>query len=402
MRWVAMWAVAACSTSLLALGLGTAPTQADEKPIIVGLATSQTGWLAAYEGDGAKMLKIAAEDINAKGGLLGRKIEVVESDAKTDPQQAAKAAMEVLRKGAILVVAPCDFDIGGPASLVAEHKGMISMSICAGSPKFGPQGVGPLTYTISTAAHVEGILMAEWAKKQGWSKPYVLMDTNLVYDRTQCGGFRWRWKAISADSPIEGDDFFKQDDPTIAGQVSRLKATNPKPDFIVICAAGPGAVSAVRQIYASGVGIHILMGPAMDGKYWLNAVPGLSDFHAFIQASTFGDDPNPAVNDLVSRFAKKYGVAPATGYPIMGYSVLQAYALAVTRAGSTDAKKVSAALDNFKNEQFLCGPRSFSKEVHIQLTWRGLGMRVENGKMSSTGEYFTNQVPLPVDMLFNE
>jgi branched-chain amino acid transport system substrate-binding protein len=400
MRSGAALATVICLTSLAMFGV--AASTAEEKPIIVGLATSQTGWLAAYDGDGAKMLKIAAEDINAKGGLLGRKIKVVESDAKTDPQQAFKAATEVLQKGATFVVAPCDFDIGGPASLAAERAGMLSMSICAGSPKFGPQGVGPLTYTISTAAHVEGILLADWAKKQGWSKPYLLMDTNLVYDRTQCGGFRWRWKTISADSPIVGDDSFKQDDPSIAGQVSRLKATNPKPDFIVICAAGAGAVAAVRQIANAELGIRILMGPAIDGKYWLNAVPNLSNFHAFIQASTFGDDPNPEVNDLVARFAKQYGAPPANGYPIMGYSIMQAFSVAVSRAGSTDSKKVAAELDKFNNEPLLCGPRTFTKDVHIQLTWRGLGMKVENGNMSSTGEYFSNQVPLPVDMLFKE
>ena len=195
---------------------------------------------------------------------------------------------------------------------------------------------------------------------------------------------------------------FKQDDPSIAGQVSRLKATNPKPDFIVICAAGAGAVAAVRQIANAELGIRILMGPAIDGKYWLNAVPNLSNFHAFIQASTFGDDPNPEVNDLVARFAKQYGAPPANGYPIMGYSIMQAFSVAVSRAGSTDSKKVAAELDKFNNEPLLCGPRTFTKDVHIQLTWRGLGMKVENGNMSSTGEYFSNQVPLPVDMLFKE
>src|ERR1700733_6077873 len=136
MRLGTTLAAMVCTTSLLMLGVGSAI--AEEKPIIVGLATSQTGWLAAYDGDGAKMLKIAAEDINAKGGLLGRQIKVIESDAKTDPQQAFKAATEVLQKGATFVVAPCDFDIGGPASLAADRAGMLSMSICAGSPKFGP------------------------------------------------------------------------------------------------------------------------------------------------------------------------------------------------------------------------------------------------------------------------
>jgi branched-chain amino acid transport system substrate-binding protein len=398
---VAKFVAIVCASSTMTVWAVVA-AHADDKPIIIGLATAKTGWLSAYDEDGAKALKLAVDDINAKGGLLGRQIKVVEADSKTDPQEAFKAATQVIQQGATFVIAPCDFDMGGPASLAAENSGILSMSICAGSPKFGPQGVGPLTYTISLTAHAEGVLLAEWAKKQGWDKPYVLMDTNLVYNRTQCGGFRWRWKAIAPDSPIVGDDSFKQDDPSIAAQISRIKATNPKPNVIVICAAGPGAVAAVRQLSNTDLGVPIIMGPAMDGNYWLTAVPNLSNFHMFVHGSVFGDDPNPAVNDLIDRFKKKYGTAPATSYPIMGYSVAQAYALAVTRAGTTDSAKVAAELDKFNNEQFLAGPRSYSKEVHIQLTWRALGMQVQNGKVSSTGEYYTTSVPVPVDMLFKE
>ena len=197
---------------------------------------------------------------------------------------------------------------------------MLSMSICAGSPKFGPQGVGPLTYTISLAAHAQGILIAEYAKKQGWSKPYMLMDTNLVYNRTECGGFRWRWKQLSPDSPMAGDDSFKQDDPSIAGQfppqggqsqarLHRYLRRRPRRGFC-------GAPDLQRDL-----GIPIVMGPAMDGNYWLKAVPNLSNFHLLVHGSVFGDDPNPAVNDMFARFEKKYGARPATSYPIMGYSV---------------------------------------------------------------------------------
>ena len=401
MGWGSKFAIVLCASAMAILGAAVSAHAAD-KPIIIGLATSKTGWLGAYDEDGAKALRIAVDDINAKGGLLGRQVQVVQADSKTDPQEAFKAATEVIQEGANFVIAPCDFDIGGPASLAAENAGILSMSICAGSPKFGPQGVGPLTYTISLTAHAEGVLLAGWAKKQGWYKPYLLMDTNLVYNRTQCGGFRWRWKSISPNNPIVGDDSFKQDDPSIAAQVSRIKATNPKPSVIIICAAGPGAVSAVRQIANTDPGIPILMGPAMDGNYWLNAVPNLSNFHMFVHGSIFGDDPNPVVNDLVGRFKKKYGTGPATSYPILGYSVAQAYAIAVTRAGSTDATKVSAELDKFKDEPLLAGPRTYTKDVHIQRTWRGLEMKIENGKVSSTGQYYTTAVPVPVDMLFKE
>jgi branched-chain amino acid transport system substrate-binding protein len=108
--------LAAIAASVLVAGAA----RADDKPIVIGFATAATGWVAPYD-NGVKGAEIAIEEINAKGGLLGRKLVSVYSDTKSDRAQGAKAGVDVIQKGADLVVVTCDYDMGAPAGLEAQH-----------------------------------------------------------------------------------------------------------------------------------------------------------------------------------------------------------------------------------------------------------------------------------------
>ncbi len=66
----------------------------------------------------------------------------------------------------------------------------------------------------------------------------------------------------------------------------------------MLCTMMPGAVSAIKQIRAAGIKSMILNGSGVDGSYWLNAVPDLSNFYVPVQGSIYGDDPNPKVNEF--------------------------------------------------------------------------------------------------------
>src|SRR5689334_14392379 len=69
--------------------------QADE-PIKIGLAIAKSGWMTAFDDDPSKALRIAVDDVNASGGILGRKIELLEEDTKTDPAQAFKVGTDLV------------------------------------------------------------------------------------------------------------------------------------------------------------------------------------------------------------------------------------------------------------------------------------------------------------------
>ncbi len=389
---------AVCLTATLA---AASPALAAD-PIVIGMAIAKSGWMTAFDDDPSKAARIAVDDINAAGGVLGRPLALIDGDTKTDPTQAFKVATDLLDQGAKFLIASCDFDMGAPAGMAAQNAGIAAMSICSGSPKWGPQGIGPLVYTISVAVQAESYLAAEWAhERKGWRTAYALKETDYTFTRSQCAGFEHHWQELP-DTKLLGEDTYKIADASIAIQITRIKALPVKPDMIMLCSTITAMPAVIRQLRAAGIDSALMTSMGADGDFWLKSLPDLSNFYLPAHGSLYGDDPNPKVQEFMARFKERYGRLPTTSLAMMGYSVVQAFSIAATRAGSLDSQKIADELNKFKNEPLLIGPRTFTPEVHIQTQVRGLMMEVKDGKMHSTGEYFTNKTPVPVDMLFKE
>lgn len=371
--------MAMIASMMALLGIaGKAAAKSDE--LVVGFATAQSGWMEAYDEPAKRAAMIRIDEINSSGGLLGKKIRVVEADTKTDRAQSAKAGLQVLDKGADLVVVSCDYDFGAPAALAAEKAGKISFFLCAEDVKAGIQGVGKNSFSSSVLAAVQGATMAEWANaKRNVHNAYVLLDTTIEYDKGICNGFDWMFQQIKG-AAIVGRDTFKNGDTSIASQITRIKSLPKEPDAIMLCSYVPGGASAVRQLRAAGIKSLILNGSAMDGSYWLDAVPDLSGFVVPVQGSIYGDDPNPKVEEFNKKFHTKFGARPASQYTYPGYILIDLWAKAVKRANTADAAPVVAALEKMQNEPTIFGTRTFTKELHHQNQARMLISEIKNGK----------------------
>src|SRR6202035_5540800 len=125
---------------------------------------------------------------------------------------------------------------------------------------------------------------------------YRLLDSWTVYNKGICDGFDWMMPHLK-DAALAGSDTFKNDDASIASQITRIKSLPREPDAIMLCTMMPGAVSAIKQIRAAGIKSMILNGSGVDGSYWLTAVPHLSIYYVPVQAAIYGDDPNPKVSE---------------------------------------------------------------------------------------------------------
>lgn len=387
-------ALPALCAGLLASSLASAQAGKD---IVVGFANAKSGWVEAYDTPARRAALIRIDEINAAGGLLGRKLKVVETDTKSDRAQSAKAGLEALDQGAELLVVSCDYDFGAPAALEAQKKGKVSFFLCAEDIKAGVQGVGKNAFSSSVLAAVQGATMAEWAyNKRNMRQAYVLLDTTIEYNKGICTGFDWMAPQLKGVS-IVGRDNFKNGDASIAAQISRIKALPKEPDAIMLCSYIPGAASAVRQLRAAGIQSLILNGAAVDGSYWLDSVPGLSNFAVPVQGSVYGDDPNPRVEVFNKTFATRYGARPSNTYAYPGYVLIDVWAKAVQRAQSLDADKVTAELEKMRGEPTLFGPRTFSKDIHHQNQARLLISEVKAGKPGIVDEWtISTPVPLPV------
>lgn len=388
--------LASALAALTLPGLSLPVSAADD--ITIGFAIAKSGWMEAYDTPAATAAKIRIEELNANGGLLGRRIKWVEADTKTDRQQSAKAGLQLIDEGADMMIVSCDYDFGAPAALSAEAEGMVSFFLCAEDVKAGIQGVGPNSFSGSVLAAVQGATMAEWSHAERGAKTgYVLLDTTIEYNKGICSGFDWMFPRING-TQIVGRDTFKNDDASIASQITRIKALPSEPDVIMLCSYIPGAASAVRQIRAAGINSLILNGSAVDGSYWLDATPNLSGFVVPVQGSIYGDDPRPEVEAFNQAYAKATGTRPASSYAYPGYVLLDLWAKAVERAGTLDGASVTAELEKMSNEPTAFGPRTFTADLHHQNFAEMQIVEITDGKPAVTGSWTISQ-PIPLDVL---
>ena len=396
-RWVPMITVAGvvavlagCGASSVSSAASAPSSTASRAPIVIGAAAAYSGLMTAYDQPPLQALELEMKQVNASGGILGRKLELVSSDTRSDPGQGKAAAESVLAKGASLVLVSCDYDYGSSAAIAAEQAGVLTFTLCAQATQFGPQGIGPLAYSPEVAAQTEGSVMAEWAHSKGWTRAFEMRNNNYAYTKDAADGFDWRWKQLGG--AIVGTAILT-DQPTIAAQISQLRSVSPQPQFIRLSDDMPDAASVVRQIRAAGISLPILGTQNMDGSYWLKATPRLSSFYYPAVASVFGDDPDPAINQYVKEFTKAYGSPPSSSYVLPGAAILQLYQAAVQRAGTTDSMAVAARLDKLTNSPTVIGPVTYTSTVHIALEKTMRIMRIQDGKNSYLATWKPQAVP---------
>jgi branched-chain amino acid transport system substrate-binding protein len=387
------------AAAMVATGLSPEAKGADE--VIIGFAIAQSGWMNAYDGPPLNGALMAIEDFNAKGGILGKPIKAIVADTKTDTVEGAKAAAEVIAKGAQFMAVSCDYDMGAPAATVANDNKMIAISFCASDAKMGVQGIGPYAFSLEIFGQGEGAVAAAYAWKRGWRKGYALLDASIEYDKSVCHGFLEYWKKLGGD--VVGVDTFMQEDASIASQITRYKQAaggGGDPEVLILCSYVPGAVSAIRQIRSAGISVPIMGGDSMDGDYWVKGVPGLNEHYAVTFGSKYGDDPRQEVNDFFKRYRVKYG-EPESSFPLNGYSLVQAIKIAAERAGSLETEAVLAELNKFTKEPLLWGATTFTPEVHIDLVHPMAIIQIQGGK-GSLADMITVEDPPKLKLIFPE
>jgi branched-chain amino acid transport system substrate-binding protein len=397
-------AIIAVGVVLIAGGVGSAAVagnsrsgkKAAGKPIIIGAAIAQTSFLAPFDVPPSVGAQFAIADINAHGGVLGRPLKMIFSDTKSDRAAGATAALDVINKGAgPLIIASCDFDFSSAAVTTATGKGLLAFSECAGSTRFSSKGLGPNAFTWGIPDIVDATNGANFAYKDlHLRKAYVLEDTLIEYTKRLSRYFQTKWKKM-AGAKVVGVDTFVNSDPSIASQISRLKAANPKPDFIYLASLTPGGASALRQIRAAGIKLPVVAGEGMEGVFWQKAIPRLTNFYYTAFASLVGDDPRPGVNALLKRYVKKAGQPKISSF-IMGERYIYGFKAAAEAAHSLDPTAIRKQLEKFNGKVLPPGiPTYFTSLWHVDLKSPELIMKVVNGKNSYV-KYGDTSNPPPV------
>jgi branched-chain amino acid transport system substrate-binding protein len=373
---LAVAAAALLALALIGSALAATSARSAKPPIIIGWAFDGNGAMAPFDGPALAAAKLRVNQINAKGGVNGRKLTLLTCDTQGNKADVAKAcALRLLSQKANVLFTTCDVDLAAPVVRVAIDRGVLSVASCIGTDQMGPKRFGAkgrLAFSFGNVAQDEGSAMAQYAWSKGWKSAALATDTVIVYFRNVVQAFEARFKKLGGKI-VAKETYQSLGGNNVQNAVSRLNSV--KADVIVTSTAGAfGALSTMLTgLRSLGNDTPVLNSWAGDGTYWLPASPKVTNYWFVTFASSFGDDPSAAVNKLAKQ------VKAATGGFITGPSAVDGVVTAIKRAhGSTKGATLAKVMEKFKKVPTISGNVSFSPKLHTVFGRRYRVIKIQN------------------------
>jgi branched-chain amino acid transport system substrate-binding protein len=316
--------------------LGTAAAAAaDSSTITIGVAGPMSGSEAQFGDQFRRGATKAVEDLNAKGGVLGRKIELVVGDDACDPKQAVSVANDMVSKNAVFVTGHYCSGSSIPASDVYAEANIIQMTPASTAPKFTERGMANV-FRICGRDDAQGPTAAKYVTDHFKDKKIAIVHDKSTYGKGLADEFQKQLNALGTKEVLY--DAITAGEKDYSPLVSKLKEV--KADIIYFGGYKTEGGLIVRQMHQQGIKATLIGGDALVTEdFWHITGP---DGEGTMM--TFGPDPrlNPANAALVKAFRDQNYEPEA--YTLYTYAAVQSWAQAAQKAGSTDATKVESAL----------------------------------------------------------
>ena len=360
-------------------------------PIVIGWAFDAKGNMAPFDGPALAAAKIRVAQINAKGGVDGRKLVIRTCNTQNNvPKISTACADKLLGGGANVMFTTCDVDYAAPVVQATINKGVLAVAPCIGTDQMGPKrfgAKGQLAFSFGNVAQDEGSAMAQYAWSKGWKTAGLATDTVIVYFKNVVAAFKARFTQLGG-KVVDQETYQSIGSTNVQNVVSKFSKV--KADVYVTSTAGAfGALSTlVSGLRTLGNNTPILNSWAGDGTYWLPKSPKVTNYFFVTYADAFGGDPNPAVNALAKQ------VHAGTGGFVAGPAAIDGLVTAIKRAGgSTNGAALAAQMVKFHNVPTLSGNVSFSASLHTVFGRQYRVIEIQNNVPKLVGTVTAKVVP---------
>ena len=325
--------------------------------IKIATAGPMTGQYASFGQQMKAGAEMAVKDINAAGGVLGKKLELLVGDDACDPKQAVAVANKMVSAGIVFMAGHFCSGSSIPASKVYEEEGIIQISPASTNPKLTDEG-GPNVYRVCGRDDQQGQVAGAYLAKHYGNKNIAIIHDKTAYGKGLADETRKALRAAGVKEKMY--EAYTAGEKDYTALVSKLKQN--KIDVLYVGGYHTEAGLILRQMRDQGMSTQLVSGDALVTKeYW--AITGDAGEGTLM---TFSPDPrkNPAAAPVVKRF-KAAGIDPE-GYVLYTYGAIQAWAQAAEMAGSVEPAKVMKALNTGKFKTVL-GELSFDEKGDVTL-----------------------------------
>ncbi len=342
-----------------------------ENNILIGEYGSLTGGTATFGQSTHKGVELATEEVNASGGLLGKKVKVITEDDQSKPEEAKTAVLKLIKQNRVIAVLG---EVASSRSLAAApecQKSKIPMiSPASTNPKVTE--VGDYIFRACFVDSFQGEGMAKFAREAlQLNRVAILKDIKNDYSVGLADFFEKTFRklggtVVEIQSYSEGDIEFR-------AQLTSIKSKHPDGIFI------PGYYTEVgliaRQAHELGLHVPFLGGDGWDSPKTLE-IGGPAVSGSYFSTHYAADDPDFRVQGFIQKFKSKYGSMP-DAMAVLGYDAAQILFDSIRRAGSEDPTKIRDAIATTKDLSGVSGLISIDKNRNAQK--RLVILKIENG-----------------------
>ncbi len=339
--------------------------------IDLGSLASMTGPTNTFGTSCDHGIRLAAEEQNAKGGLLGKKINIITADTESDASKAKSAVLKLLDQDRVVAV----------LGEVASSRSMAAAPYCQDKhiPMLTPASTNPevtkygdYIFRSCFVDDQQGAWIAQYAAEKKLLTAALLVDQQQDYSKGLAKSIDAEYTRLGGK--IARTENFRTGDNDFSVPLTAIK--NTKPDIVFL----PGYYSEVPAIVKTARELGITC-PFIGGDGWesdkLIERGGAALEGCLFTTHSDSNDPDPRVQGFVSRYKAKYGNVP-DAMAVLGYDAANIMFQAITSAGATDGPKIRAALAATRNFPGVSGDITINQDRNAEKP--GVVIEIINGK----------------------
>jgi branched-chain amino acid transport system substrate-binding protein len=360
--------------SLLAASAGVLATALSfaQETIKVGEFASLTGKEATYGQTMNKGMLFAIEEINAAGGVLGKKLELVVEDNQSKPGESATIAKKfVSRDKVVAILGDLTSSRTLEAAPVAQNAKIPLISPGATAPEVTAKG--NYMFRICFVDSFQGAVMAKFGRQTlKLNRVAVLSSVASAQSVALAKIFRERFTELGGTIPLEQK--YSEGDKDFRAQLTAIKAGNV--DGIYVPGFYTEAALIVKQARDLGINVPLFGIDAWESSELLS-IAGKAVEGCYFSTHYSAESNDPRVTAFNERFRKRWNEG-SNAISALGYDSAMLLADAIKRAGTTDAAKLRDAVAATRNYRGVTGSITFDAQRNP--TKSAVVLQVKNGQ----------------------
>jgi branched-chain amino acid transport system substrate-binding protein len=319
----------------LALGLALASPAAAADAVKIGMIAPLTGSWASEGQEMKRNGELLAAELNAKGGLLGKQVELVVEDDGGDPRTASLAAQRLTTRGVVAVIGTYGSAVTEATQSIFDEAGIIQIANGSTAVRLTEKG---LKYFFRTCPRddEQGRVGAAVIRKSGARKVALLHDSS-AYAKGLADEINALLKANKVE--VVFFDALTPKEQDYSAILTKLKAAGP--DIVFFTGYYPEAGLLLKQKKQMGWNVPFVGGDAINNPDLVKiAGPAAAQGFQFLSPPVPNDLDTPEAKAYVAAYQKRYGGAPSSIYGVLAGDGFRVIARAIEATRSTDKDKL--------------------------------------------------------------